>query len=103
MFPHPHLALSPQTLPVYIWDTGLNQDIFYGFPMQSGHPLDAVKVAVHITEGNICSPETINRIVSPDEIRHIQSLLSSYLPSLGSGELVETATCLYTLTPDEHL
>ena len=71
--------------------------------MQGGSPIDAVKVALHITEGDICSPETIDRTVSSDEIHKIRSLLSSYIPSLGSGELVETATCLYTLTPDEHL
>jgi sarcosine oxidase len=71
--------------------------------MQSGSPTHAVKVAIHITEGVACSPDTIERTVSSEEIAHIRSLLLSHIPSLASGELIETATCLYTLTPDEHL
>lgn len=88
---------------MYIWDTGSNQDIFYGFPMQDGHPENSVKVAVHITERDICSPSTINRTILPEEVNHIRSVLMPHIPSLSNGELIETATCLYTITPDEHL
>ncbi len=79
---------------------------FYGFPLQGGQPENAVKVAMHYVNKtnnpNICTPETINREVAPEEVEMMKELLSSHIPAL-AGELKHTATCMYTVTPDEHL
>ncbi len=32
----------------------------------------------------------------------MRAALAARIPALASGELLETATCLYTLTPDHH-
>lgn len=80
--------------------------MFYGFPLQPGFPHNSLKVAIHLTqyhESNLCTPDTINRQVNQEEINIIQSLLSNYIPSLGSGDVIHTSTCMYTVTPNEYL
>lgn len=95
--------------PIYIWGLGSgeeNEQMFYGFPYQKGiHGEEkvGVKVAMHIvanTDG--CDPQTINRKVSVEETQQMKSVLQSRLPSLASGKLVTSATCMYTCTQDAH-
>ncbi len=50
----------------------------------------------------IFTSKTINRDVSLQEELDIRRLLEQKMPLL-SGEVVGTATCMYTTTPDEHL
>jgi sarcosine oxidase len=84
--------------PIYIWedDTG---DMIYGFPAQDGPP-GGVKVAFFY-RGHQADPDRVDRTVKPDEIAEMRSVLAQRIPSL-NGPLLETATCLYTLTPDQH-
>ena len=96
----PHGGYEPFNeahFPIYIWDCGDGVS-FYGFPYQPG--TKGVKVAIH-TVGELCTPETINRQLTPNDTAHLQSLLASRIPAL-TGPLVDSATCMYTLTPDEH-
>ena len=101
-------------LPVYVWDLGPGGS-FYGFPLLSDQK--GVKVALHQTsdggEGNgdgdtsrpQCDPEAIDRIVSEEEKQSMKQLLKRQIPLLGDDEtagLLETATCMYTMTPDAH-
>ena len=104
-------------LPVYIWDLGSGGS-FYGFPLQSeqkGVSKGGVKVALHQVSDGIdddgvmyrqqCDPETIDRIVSEEETKSMKQLLKRQIPLLGDDEtagLLETATCMYTMTPDSH-
>ncbi len=91
-------AFSPAVFPVYIWerDDGVH---FYGFPHQPGPP-DGVKVAFfHV--GRPCAPETIDRVVHPEEIAAMQRCVREHIPGL-DGPLVHAATCMYTCTPDGH-
>ena len=86
--------------PIYIWE--VKPDVnFYGFPKQSGAPF-GVKVASHSTDQSpVTTPSTIDRVVRPAEIEHTRSLIAERLPDL-NGKLVETATCMYTATPNGH-
>lgn len=91
-------AFSPAVFPVYIWERGDGVH-FYGFPHQPGPP-DGVKVAFfHV--GQPCDPETIDRVVHPEEIATMQRCVREHLPGL-DGPLVHATTCMYTCTPDGH-
>jgi sarcosine oxidase len=85
-------------LPVYIWE--IEDDLqFYGFPAESEAP-DKVKVAF-FRAGESCTPDTIDRTVHPAEVESMRSALSERIPAL-NGPLADTATCMYTTTPDRH-
>ena len=88
--------------PVYIWDLGAAGN-FYGFPRQAGPP-GGVKVAMHYVDPSVqteCTPETVDRSVSAREEAAMRAVLKDRIPLL-DGDLVATATCMYTNTPDEH-
>jgi len=70
--------------------------LLYGFPDRGR----GLKVAIH-DAGTPATPETIDRVVRPDEVARIRGLLDRHLPDL-HGELRETSTCLYTSTSDGH-
>jgi sarcosine oxidase len=101
----PHRPSSPAAgtfdkIPIYIWEPSQGVT-FYGFPRQSGPP-GGVKVAGHyVGESAECTPETIKRTVSEAEVTYMRSLIKERLPAL-NGPLVETATCMYTITPTTH-
>jgi sarcosine oxidase len=87
--------------PIYIWD--LEEGVlFYGFPAQDGSP-GGVKVAFY-RSGRVdtCTPATIDRLVHPEEVSAMRRALEGRLPAMAGGELLATATCMYTLTPDQH-
>jgi sarcosine oxidase len=115
-------------LPVYIWENKEGVS-FYGFPTQKGLP-GGVKVAMHFTTSVIpeevnpegrkeiitpetvfkikakgtdltCTPDTIDRVVSLNEIKEMKSLLAGHMPDL-NGDLVASETCMYTMTEDHH-
>jgi sarcosine oxidase len=92
---------APGRFPIYIWDIG-DDTQFYGFPSLVGPPF-GVKVAFFRSNAeNIVSPDTVNRTVGPEEVEAIRAVLLSRLPSVATGSLEQTVTCLYTLTPDHH-
>jgi len=83
--------------PIYIWemDDGVQ---FYGFPTQPGVP--GVKVAFFY-RGPRCDPNAVDRWVSDGDVARMRIALTPRIPAL-SGELLNTATCLYTEVPDHH-
>lgn len=85
-------------LPIYIWEASDNVQ-FYGFPAY-GQPSEGVKVAF-FRMGQVCTPETIDRTVHLEEVEKMRKYLNQYLPAL-NGQLLNTVTCMYTSTPDEH-
>jgi sarcosine oxidase len=89
---------APERCPIYIWDP-VERPSFYGFPSIDSSPA-GVKVAFH-NFGPLCAPETIDRQVYPEEIARMRAWLASRIPAIADGELTGTATCMYTLTPDE--
>jgi sarcosine oxidase len=86
----------PSRHPIYVWEAEADRQ-FYGFP---GDPADGVKVAF-FRGGRICTPETIDRTVHPDEIEAMAGFVSSRIPDL-AGTFLRAVTCMYTNTPDEH-
>jgi sarcosine oxidase len=90
---------QPDRFPIYIWDQGDGIQ-FYGFPADAG---GRVKVAFFRTgEDARCSPDAVDRKVHPHEVAAIRNALTGRIPSLAEGRLVESVTCLYTVTPDHH-
>ena len=89
---------AAERFPIYIWDRGDGVQ-FYGFPADER----GVKVAFFRTgTAARCAADTIDRAVHPDEIHAMRAALAPCLPELAAGALVETVTCMYTLTPDHH-
>lgn len=84
--------------PIYIQETDQVEQI-YGFPPIDG-PDGGAKVAF-FRKGDDCTPETIDRTVHPQETREMQSRVARLLPGL-SGPVLDTATCMYSTTPDEN-
>lgn len=93
-------AFQPDRFPIYIWEVE-NGISFYGFPELPG-TLSGLKVALHTLPGDVCTPETINRSVHAHEIARIRGALAERIPALSAGAFVAAATCMYTLTPDQH-
>lgn len=94
-----HALFSPERCPIYIWDRD-GYSAFYGFPaLPGGH--GGVKVAFH-HHGPLVTPETIDRTVRPEEVAEVRGWLEGRMPALAGGRLLATATCMYTLTPDQH-
>lgn len=84
--------------PIFINENAVGQQI-YGFPAIDG-PAGGVKVAF-FRKGQVCTPETIDRTVHPQEIDEMRERAIQLLPAL-TGPAVHTATCMYSNTPDEH-
>ncbi len=72
--------------------------MFYGMPRttEAGDP----KVGIH-SEGEECTPSTIDRVIRARDEMAVRSAISSRIPAL-NGEVSHAATCMYTMTPDEH-
>jgi len=89
---------AAERFPIYIWDRGDGVQ-FYGFPADER----GVKVAFFRTgRATRCTPDAVDRVVQPNEVRAMREALAPCIPTLAAGQLVETVTCMYTLTPDHH-
>lgn len=94
--PVSHLELfRPDQFPIFIRQYASNR-FFYGFPDLG----DGVKVAFHHQGGQV-NPDSLSQSVEQKEIDEMRRVLSQYLPD-ANGELLSTAVCMYTNTPDEH-
>ncbi|MGA8160565.1 MAG: N-methyl-L-tryptophan oxidase [Acidobacteriaceae bacterium] len=90
---------NPARFPIYLWETQRGESMLYGFPL-TGPDNEGVKVALHGSD-ETGTPESIDRVVRPDDEQRIRQRLAATLPSL-SGRIIRAETCLYTMTPDEH-
>ena len=85
--------------PIYIWDQGHGIQ-FYGFPADVD---GRVKVAFFRTGADArCLPDSVDRTVHPDEVAAMRAALAGRIPALAEGRLLDSVTCLYTVTPDHH-
>ncbi|HEY1947103.1 MAG TPA: N-methyl-L-tryptophan oxidase [Bryobacteraceae bacterium] len=89
---------QPDQFPIYVWDVD-GRHCFYGFPATGGS-MDGVKTAMH-SGGEHCTAANIDREIRDADVVEIRNYLQSFIPSL-NGLLLRAATCMYTLTPDEH-
>ena len=90
---------------MYIWDLGSTGN-FYGFPEQPEYP-NEVKVAHHMRSDakltiDGAKPENLNRQVEEYDVSELRDTLVTRMPSL-NGDIANSTTCMYTMTPDEHL
>jgi sarcosine oxidase len=84
--------------PIWIHEA-VDGKSLYGFPTMDG-PDGGVKTAF-FRQGVVCTPETIDRTVHPDEVAYIAGRLESLVPTL-PGTFLRAAACMYTTTPDEN-
>jgi glycine/D-amino acid oxidase-like deaminating enzyme len=82
-------------MPVFLFE--LSHGVFYGFPQIASR---GVKVAEH-SGGRLTDPNAVDQTLDADEQSRVEKFLSSHLPGV-SHEVIEHATCLYTMSPDEH-
>lgn len=91
-------AFTPDRFPVFIWGHG-ERNGFYGFPTFRADGTVKVATSQLITTTD---PDTVARVVTPPEITAMfDQHLAHRLPGL-QPSAVQTATCLYTATPDGH-
>jgi sarcosine oxidase len=88
----------PQRHPIYIHEDAEGTQV-YGFPAIDG--LNGGAKAAFFRRGGVCTPETIDREVHPDEVQAMAAHLRAVLPSL-PGRFLRATPCLYTNTPDQH-
>jgi sarcosine oxidase len=84
--------------PIFINENAHGMQI-YGFPAIDG-PDGGVKVAF-FRKGQVCTPDTIDRVVHPGEIAAMRDRVTELLPAL-AGDCLHSATCMYSNTTDEH-
>jgi sarcosine oxidase len=84
--------------PIFIDENNSGTQI-YGFPAIDG-PRGGVKVAF-FRNGTPCTPDTIDRVVHPQEIREMTARVTELLPAL-AGNCLHALTCMYSNTPDRH-
>lgn len=88
----------PENCPVFIMERSDGRPGIYGFPAFAG-AAGGVKIATEQYE-TITTPDTVNRIVTSDEIATMyRETVAPYVPGL-SERCINAATCLYTLTRD---
>jgi sarcosine oxidase len=88
-------AFAPERFPVFLCEYAPGH-AWYGFP-DTG---EGVKLALH-HHGGSWDPDRLDRQVTEADIGAVRTLARRYLPS-ANGALRETATCMYTTTPDGH-
>lgn len=88
-------TITPDALPC--WMVDLEQYHVYGLP-QVGVP--GAKMGVH-SGGETCDPETVDREVHAADVEaEIGPFVQRYMNHM-SGEVVQSAVCMYTMTPDD--
>ncbi len=71
---------------------------FYGFPRLDGA---TVKIALHGGDRSAADPDALDRALREDDVEPVRRFAAERLPSL-SPSVARHATCMYTMTPDEH-
>jgi len=87
---------EPERFPVFGAD--ISTTGYYGFPLSRE---GVVKIANH-GPGREMSPESSNRLVTPQEEQNLRDFLSSTFPALADAPIVYTRICLYCDTNDGH-
>lgn len=95
--PEPVELYTEDRFPIFMYECADGR-LMYGFPqLERG-----VKVAIH-HEGRLHdSPEEVERAVRAEEIDATKESLAQLLPALSKAVVRESATCIYTDTPDAH-
>ena len=90
---------SPR-MPVWYLDRPGTSGV-YGVPMADDQePPLGVKVSTH-GDGTPCDPEAVRVTATESELENIRKIAASFV-SCCAERVVAGATCLYTMTPDQH-
>ena len=84
---------DPERFPIWIW---MDEPSFYGFPTWS---LGGPKIGQDVG-GKPVTPATRTFDRDPDAWARTLAFLEEHLPAMAGGSVLQTKTCLYTLTPD---
>jgi sarcosine oxidase len=84
---------EPERFPIWIW---MDEPSFYGFPTWS---LGGPKIGQD-AGGKAVTPATRTFERDPDAWARTMAFLGRHLPAMAAGSVLQTKTCLYTLTPD---
>jgi sarcosine oxidase len=93
---NPEVKFEPDTFPVF--NLGLGQDHFYGFPSfkQTG-----LKIGKWQHLNQWVEPDKVDTTISEQDEDVLRNCLKACFPQ-GNGALLKAKTCLFTNTPDEH-
>jgi len=89
------LLYDAAKMSVYIWATP--EGVYAGFPHFDG---EGAKIMRHDT-GDVCTPETVRRAVTDDDLADVIGFADKYMPHVNAG-VREALVGLYTMTPDNH-
>jgi sarcosine oxidase len=87
------LRYAPDRFPIFI--TGSRFGEVYGFPI---HDHGGLKIANH-AGGQPTTPETVDRTTRDEEKAEVVPLAAHILPGV-TDRVLDSAVCLYTMTPD---
>lgn len=105
----PVAGIDPTAMPCWLLDRGPGQRALYGLAPDPGAPTDAnggpspsrhPKVGLHGSD-DIVDLDVGAAPVAGSDIDRLRHAYRAFAPSL-AGELVDAATCLYTMSPDGH-
>ncbi|HEU5449900.1 MAG TPA: N-methyl-L-tryptophan oxidase, partial [Acidimicrobiia bacterium] len=91
-------AFLPDRDPVWVWDGGGDGQP-YSLPAIDG--FDGGVKAAWFRHGRPCTPDTIDRRVTADEVGEMAEMLRTRVPLL-PGRFLRAVACMYTNTPDQH-
>lgn len=99
--PRDPAACEAPRMPVWYVDRPSGAPGVYGIPTapDQGQPA-GVKVALH-GAGTPCDPDAPRAPATPDELESIRAATEPFVPC-AAGAPLAGATCLYTMSPDEH-
>ncbi|MBA3918274.1 MAG: N-methyl-L-tryptophan oxidase [Gemmatimonas sp.] len=89
-------AFAPANFPVFVMDAEEGQ--YYGFP-RYGAP--GFKIGKYHHRFERVHPDTMSRVCESEDEAALRAAVSRYFPG-ANGPLQQSATCLFTNTPDEH-
>jgi monomeric sarcosine oxidase len=86
---------APARFPIFITDSAHGE--IYGFPV---YQQPGLKIANH-AGGDLTDPDYVDRTVQDDEKHDVVSLAEWFFEGVTS-QVLHSAVCLYTRTPDSH-
>jgi sarcosine oxidase len=102
-------GVDASAMPCWLFDRGPGLRTVYGLAPDPGAPADAngapslsryPKVGIHGSD-DVIDPDVGAAPADRNDIDRLRAAYGAIAPSL-AGELVQAATCLYTMSPDGH-
>lgn len=89
-------AFAASRFPVFVLEAA--EGLFYGFPQ---FEVPGFKIGKYHHLGEPVHPDTMSRAVTAADEAALRTATARYFPG-ANGPLVQSATCLFTNTPDGH-